>query len=382
MRLNPIDRLGPAVLCTFLFSGCATERASVKEIEQDNNAYLAKEFSPERLPSNVLEQIRREDRGAGSDGCMLFLGAVRTETSGAIRDSGVGDVFVSAGNGIFQTIHFLGGYSSLSSRSFELTYRGLVVLKKQEVLPDEVYARTATQLKKITRFDQISANPQENSDHTFETLTAAAGSPLARSATKCRSAVYYDANTLHPKLEGRAMDFQCEDHVDGLLQSKRKYVFFEKYGVMYPIEAFSAGAKQFVKINYFEAHSDACKSISRMVGEIAMVCGAEMRTLGNLGSLRSALSIYYGDAEGKYPTDLKQLVPRYLPEVPMAFFPSHHDASNQVHNLQSLEPNDEGGWGYVTNPNDKDFGMVFPNCKHNNITINGYQKKMAPWKTW
>ncbi|MFH0948565.1 MAG: hypothetical protein V1833_06180 [Elusimicrobiota bacterium] len=37
---------------------------------------------------------------------------------------------------------------------------------------------------------------------------------------------------------------------------------------------------------------------------------------GNLGGLRSSLTIYYGYTEGFYPTSLQDLVPRYLEKIP------------------------------------------------------------------
>ena|ERR1019366_8721012 len=49
-------------------------------------------------------------------------------------------------------------------------------------------------------------------------------------------------------------------------------------------------------------------------------------TKGNLGAIRSALSIYYGDNEGIYPADdLTSLTAggRYLRRIPSAIFPAH-----------------------------------------------------------
>src|SRR5450631_1427612 len=47
---------------------------------------------------------------------------------------------------------------------------------------------------------------------------------------------------------------------------------------------------------------------------------------GNLGAIRSALSIYYGDMEGVYPATIAGLTVagKYLSVVPVAKTPSYH----------------------------------------------------------
>src|SRR5436853_4127680 len=65
--------------------------------------------------------------------------------------------------------------------------------------------------------------------------------------------------------------------------------------------------------------------------------GNEANTKGNLGAIRSALSIYYGDTEGFYPSDTMQSLSfsgKYMNAIPVAKYPSvtnfnpgHADAS-------------------------------------------------------
>src|SRR5882724_2592533 len=53
---------------------------------------------------------------------------------------------------------------------------------------------------------------------------------------------------------------------------------------------------------------------------------SEGASKGNLGSIRSALSIYYGDMEGQYPSDMAALTigGKYLATVPNAKMPNYH----------------------------------------------------------
>src|SRR5690242_12254731 len=79
----------------------------------------------------------------------------------------------------------------------------------------------------------------------------------------------------------------------------------------------------------------------------------EGATKGNLGTLRSALSIYYGDTEGWYPIDGANLdslttQQKYLQTYPSATLPktnmnSGHPTSGSVTNTAG---GDAGGWYY------------------------------------
>src|SRR3954469_16548100 len=56
---------------------------------------------------------------------------------------------------------------------------------------------------------------------------------------------------------------------------------------------------------------------------------SEGASKGNLGSIRSSLSIYYGDMEGQYPSSLAGLTVagKYLASVPVAKTPNYHSDS-------------------------------------------------------
>lgn len=91
----------------------------------------------------------------------------------------------------------------------------------------------------------------------------------------------------------------------------------------------------------------------------------EKGSVATLGSIRSALSIYYGDLEGAYPEDLRALAVsgKYLVELPKAHIPVHHWDSAEVHN--GAAPDDSGGWWYRQDPAlRQDGGNVRFNCTH------------------
>ncbi|MEW6040572.1 MAG: type II secretion system protein [Elusimicrobiota bacterium] len=102
----------------------------------------------------------------------------------------------------------------------------------------------------------------------------------------------------------------------------------------------------------------------------------EGRTKGNLGNIRSAMNIYYGDNDGIYPvtTDLSSmLVPKYLKEIPKAEMPPYHSASNSITGdtgASAITPSDTGGWIYNHEKTSRVWGDIIPNCNAHSDSSN------------
>src|SRR3990167_5591104 len=94
---------------------------------------------------------------------------------------------------------------------------------------------------------------------------------------------------------------------------------------------------------------------------------SEGASKGNLGALRSAMSIYYGDLEGNYPSNLTALTlgGKYLSAVPNAKAPNYHpDGPGVVLVSGAAAPSDAGGWYYNDIIGDANVGSVMVNCTH------------------
>ncbi len=95
----------------------------------------------------------------------------------------------------------------------------------------------------------------------------------------------------------------------------------------------------------------------------------EGATKGNLGAVRSALSIYYGDLEGQYPVDTLAALTagnKYLTEMPQAKTPSYHDdtATTVGGNSSNVVVDAGGGWAYTNDRSDGKWGSLWVNCTH------------------
>jgi general secretion pathway protein G len=87
---------------------------------------------------------------------------------------------------------------------------------------------------------------------------------------------------------------------------------------------------------------------------------------GNLGAIRSSLSIYYGDMEGQYPSAIAALTVsgNYLSAVPNAKTPNYHsDTSSETDGVMNGETG-LGGWYYDNGVTDANFGYLAVNCTH------------------
>ncbi|MFH2202953.1 MAG: hypothetical protein ABIJ96_07555 [Elusimicrobiota bacterium] len=98
---------------------------------------------------------------------------------------------------------------------------------------------------------------------------------------------------------------------------------------------------------------------------------AESLTLSRLRALERSLSDFER-AEGKVPSNLDALIPKYLAEIPEAVLAVRdHKDSNSVRNYPSgvisngmingAKLRDRGGWGYAFNSG---RAIIFVNCTH------------------
>ncbi|WP_424245832.1 hypothetical protein Dip510_000768 [Elusimicrobium posterum] len=91
----------------------------------------------------------------------------------------------------------------------------------------------------------------------------------------------------------------------------------------------------------------------------------EGRTIHNLNRLRSAIAAYYGENRGEYPTDnLQSLTPRYIEKIPFVF----NQETGPSDKVITGKPDYTGGWVYVNDPNDFNWGDIKINLKGQDST--------------
>ena len=90
----------------------------------------------------------------------------------------------------------------------------------------------------------------------------------------------------------------------------------------------------------------------------------EGATKGNLGALRSALSVYYADLEGQFPASFLALTVggKYIRGAPGAKLPPYHLESAAEGNGTVPALDDAGGWWYNNIYGDGNLGTLVVNC--------------------
>jgi prepilin-type N-terminal cleavage/methylation domain-containing protein len=104
----------------------------------------------------------------------------------------------------------------------------------------------------------------------------------------------------------------------------------------------------------------------------------EAMTKANLGMIRSAMSIYYGDTEGVLPSDNLTCLTiggRYLQKIPKADTVVWHPAGNAVWTgpfQGNAGTADLFQWGYNNLPGTLRYGSLWVNCYHEDIRGNAW----------
>ena len=98
---------------------------------------------------------------------------------------------------------------------------------------------------------------------------------------------------------------------------------------------------------------------------ISLRKSAEALTKGNMGAIRSALSIYFSDNDGIYPSDNLASITnnnRYLIAIPITRLQPYHPDETTV--TTEITPSETGGWSYNNVTGDLSWGTVRVGCLH------------------
>jgi len=82
-----------------------------------------------------------------------------------------------------------------------------------------------------------------------------------------------------------------------------------------------------------------------------------------LSGMRMAIT-FFRLATGRQPSDIGEVIQNGNLEAVPRIKLKRHLASSKVRKTAKLIVRDTGGWGYVNDPADRDFGTIFIDCTH------------------
>ncbi len=82
-----------------------------------------------------------------------------------------------------------------------------------------------------------------------------------------------------------------------------------------------------------------------------------------LSSLRLALALYSAEHKS-LPADFGTILSSGKLEAVPELKLRRHFKNGKVRNMPEMKITDSGGWAYVNNPKDKDFGLAYIDCSH------------------
>ena len=109
----------------------------------------------------------------------------------------------------------------------------------------------------------------------------------------------------------------------------------------------------------------ASLTIPRMAAAIRKA--NEGATRGKVGTLRTAISIYYADRDGTFPADLTPITQpgsKYYLKIFPAYTFEHGNSNDIAYPAAFDGVSDAGSWAYVTGTGGPDAGRVWILCVH------------------
>lgn len=234
MRIGNTSTLtSVSLVCVGLLSGCV-QFVSVKDIANDKPGYLASHFSVESLPSGVREKFP----ASGAHVLPFKVLTISGSESGNVGATAVRLDFKSTlinanDTGMIQQVSEASNNGVPSSATFSLSYLNLYSLKQETALYSQTVALIPFVAHDIDNNQFVFDAPKEDSTYTtrFSFGTAAQIINFRSVVTTCHTGRYYPASRVNAALTGKAIDLDCEDTKDGIIQSKARHTYLTEYGI-------------------------------------------------------------------------------------------------------------------------------------------------------
>jgi hypothetical protein len=221
-------------LCVESLNG---EPVNVKDVERDIHGYMATKFAPTTLVPQVAYTVTSSDSEPLHFRRMVLNMTWRMNVDDPGKTSITSEVrtLTNAGDSFVQVLSQAYHNGVQSSQVYDLTYRGLVSIKTQIVIPSAAFAPQPLEVKNFAHFEPVSSLA---SGLRYNFLTGAHVETTSDGFTieACESEGRQPAAALNPALEGDGITLVCSSYnADHVVRGRTRYVYLPQYGVGIPV---------------------------------------------------------------------------------------------------------------------------------------------------
>jgi hypothetical protein len=217
--------IGASLAAIGLLSGCV-QFVPVKDIASDKPGYLATHFSIESLPTSVRDMLPFK---------ILTLSGTLSGHVGAVamKNNFKATLINAKDAGLVQQVLETSANDVPSGATFSLSYLNMYSLKQETAS----YSQTMAFIPFIvhdTDNNQFAFDaPKEDTTYTttFKVGATVQIANFRTTVSSCHAGHYYPASQINAALTGKAIDLNCEDTKDGIIQNKTRRTYLTEYGV-------------------------------------------------------------------------------------------------------------------------------------------------------
>ncbi|WP_176079773.1 hypothetical protein [Paraburkholderia tropica] len=216
-----------------LLSGCSPF-VSVKDIANDKPAYLATNFDADSLPTSVREKLPAAGKHPLPFKILTMSGTVSGHVGAVAVSNDFKDTLINAKDtGLVQQLSEVSANDVPHSATFSLSYLNLFNLKTETAVYSRTMALVPAMVHDADNNQFVFEAPKEDTTYvtTFETGTTIQITDFRTAVTSCHTGHFYPASQINAVLTGKALDFDCEETKDGIIQNKARRTYLTEYGI-------------------------------------------------------------------------------------------------------------------------------------------------------
>lgn len=224
---------GVSLTAIALLSGCV-QFVPVKDIARDKPGYLATHFSIESLPIAVRDKLPAPGAHTLPFKILTLSGTLSGHVGTVATRSDFKATLINAQDtGLVQQFLETSANDIPSAATFSLSYLNLYALKQETAS----YSQTVAFIPFIVHDSDNSQfafdAPQEDATYTttFKIGTTVQLANFRATVSSCHAGRYYPASQINAALTGKAIDLNCEDTRDGIIQNRTRRTYLTEYGV-------------------------------------------------------------------------------------------------------------------------------------------------------